>query len=1162
MGHKLSLLQRQYSTTGWHQSKQFDKESIQKVQVDGAGKGKSLNAIPSPFARIHLFEAAFDMVYQDLINNTKLAGDAYNKLVSDCLDVFELIYNWNSHTSEGKNLEILIWHRETEIYNLINSKNVRHKLLGETLNTFLNGEEALKDFGKCCIIKYNGQVIAGSSPLTGFFTTPNDLSNFGLLKPLSQIAYFSRTIPFQDRKSDIKKYIYDFFEKNDFLRSRLQVRSIREFLDWQNSQGKISNELLELKPLQVNGISVNLFETILLTAKSIGTQYFENQIVRINYRLNSACFVLGNTTEGERSYDYLLPLTTSFFEEFNVEQVNQIVKIEEKQDSVEVHITINGKKIFKKYVTRTIHESDGKIIDLYNDYQINFNLGIFPFLKIINQPEEVGFNDFYRVMITLDDPSFTYSNKDINLKFGKDKFIIENGAVFQINQVDRNVLEKGKIQIGSTFISLNTCFDFLQIEFPFLYNGESVRSMIVPRWKEKAIGNKQIDFAIDLGTTSTFIAYTDDNSHQTQPKPFEFNENEIPVVLLNRPKEKRADIRWIDCFESAPPNLLLSIEVQKQQFIPSIIKKKEIYEFPIRTVLNEKKGLASNNKKTLQNSNISFVYQKTGVGDLGLTNEEIITNLKWNINANANYTSSINVFIEELFILIRTKILLNDGDPRKSKICWFSPLSFTVSVKNSYTDLWNKYAKAILKYNGNNIYNLTESEAPFHYLFRNATINNPNSVLTLDIGGGSTDIMLIKQKTPVLGTSVHFGANVLWGNGFSSFNSEKTNGIYLALKNHISEMLRKTELKKANEDYCSDNNSFAGSDEIINFWIANNNITGILDRLKSGEFRLSYLLHLSALIYQTLKLLKVNNQIPPTCIIYSGNGSKYIDLIHDAKCIEKIWGYFARKIFDDNISNPQVILPQENRKEATCYGGLFVPQPAANINVENYLGFEKQGEKYQKYRDIENDKVNVFNRTIVAVNEFINWFFEMNESKDLNFRIQFGIESKLNSIKKYMIEKSEENLNLGFIKRLEQVDKDDFISDSIFYYPIVGLIYKINKLTLSDIDNLIDKTIYYFNAPAGDCEFIYSNIDQQLKTDSIYTITIENESPNVGVLEIINNSNVHKRALAAYQGFLNPVCSYEEFPEPNQEIKILEPGKVVKNGDKWVVTEKIKIQFV
>src|SRR6476661_5862203 len=97
MGKKLSITQRSYDKTGWHKSSQFSTSDIKDIKTFKARNDKSLNAIPSPFARLHLFEAAFDLLDKDELNGTDDSGDTFKKLVSDCFDVFELLYNWNNH---------------------------------------------------------------------------------------------------------------------------------------------------------------------------------------------------------------------------------------------------------------------------------------------------------------------------------------------------------------------------------------------------------------------------------------------------------------------------------------------------------------------------------------------------------------------------------------------------------------------------------------------------------------------------------------------------------------------------------------------------------------------------------------------------------------------------------------------------------------------------------------------------------------------------------------------------------------------------------------------------------------------------------------------------------------------------------------------------------
>ena len=189
MDKKLSVLQRESNKTGWDKSNQFSSGDVKNIKVFTARRDKSLNAIPSPLARIHLFEAAFDLLHKDELNKTNYSGDTYRKIVSDCFDVFELVYNWNNHIREGKKLSIVKWNVEKEI-ELLKKGKKRHQLLAETLEVFFQ-DESYQNFQELLIFKLNNVVIAGSSPFTGFFTAPNDLSNVNLFNSLNKRNYLN-----------------------------------------------------------------------------------------------------------------------------------------------------------------------------------------------------------------------------------------------------------------------------------------------------------------------------------------------------------------------------------------------------------------------------------------------------------------------------------------------------------------------------------------------------------------------------------------------------------------------------------------------------------------------------------------------------------------------------------------------------------------------------------------------------------------------------------------------------------------------------------------------------------------------------------------------------------------------------------------------------------
>ncbi|WP_428656026.1 hypothetical protein [Runella sp.] len=1194
--YKLSVSQRNHDTTGWHSSSQFQYDDINNIRVLNARNDKSLNAIPSPLARIHLFESAFSLVYQDELNGTNVSGDAYKKLVSDCFDVFELLFNWNNHIREGKDLKIITWNGETETENLKREfkeekarkeaelrklqnenqslnlqqiKGFKEYLVGDTLDLFLK-TGAFAEYNEIHIILLNKRPIAGTSPLTGFFTTPNDLTNINLVNPISKRNYFSRHLPFSQRDSKIKKYIYDFFVTHgvNIFHDRLPIRSYLEY-----HAVNIGNSVLKLEPLNTNENKIfNQIIRLHSNAERGVFDYFENHLVKLNYRLNEDCFYTATNLRRDRKHDFLLPLTTNFFADFELSDINSMVTINERDaNTVEVAIRSGNQTLSKLYQANRVKEQDGFLIDLAATHSMKLDLGIFPFLKISNDDE---FNDFYRVMFVSQDNNYQFRNDDFKLKFGKDRNLIDPQASvnYKISKEDRTVLEKKKSYVGSTYYSLNFCFDFIQIELPQI-SQSGVKCMIVPKWILKSLGNNQVDFAIDFGTTTTFVAYTDDPNHQTLPKRFELNERQVPVALLNKPREKKPELRWIDCFEhnSVLPDFIEFFEVQKQEFVPSLLNADK-YSLPFRTAMYEKNSIPPNQKRALSNSNIAFAYQKD-YDNVTHLNQDYITNLKWNVKTDSKYKESIEVFIEELFHLLRIKTLLSDGNPRISNISWFSPLSFTPGAQFTYNQIWsNKYSQVFKGNADTKLKNITESEAPYYYYSKIMAdgggaegIEDTSSVMTLDIGGGTTDFMYFREGIPVIGTSIQFGANVLWGNAYSEFNAEKFNGIYLAIKNIIAERLKSTELKALNETFIKPDSPF-GSDEIINFWIWNNDKSGVLKELNKGDFKFSYLLHFSALIYHSYRLLQYYNHPAPKCIIFTGNGSKYLDLIQTKDYIQKICGFFVKELFGNNERIPQVILPANNRKEATCFGGLYQPFGGQRkFSAVNYLGFESTNDNFKKYSDIDLQKVQIYNSLASSFSEFINCFFKMNEFKELSFRGTFTIESNLNAVKNFILSKSRENLSTGYDKRRKLVDGGDEITDSLFFYPIVGLIYQINNLTKEKLNEYIERTTFFALSPDDDASFDVSRLSTDQKPDSIFSIYIDNTNPDFGEIILIDDASANKRAMAGLNAFLKSVCEFDEYPDNvSQSIQVIEPGSIAKEKEtgRWVITQKIKIKFV
>ena len=1176
MDKKLSVVQRTTDKAGWDKSNQFNSTDIKQIKIYAAKNDRSLNAIPSPLARIHLFEAAFEMLDKDELEQTNYSGDAYKKIVSDCFDVFELIYNWNNHLKERKDLGMIRWQQEPELKKLAGGTE-GHRLLGETLRIYL-GEEAFRLSDEIIIIKYNGQPIAGSSPFTGFFTTPNALVGLNLYNPLNRRNYFSKIIPFSERKPEIKKVIYNFFYEGN-LRAAKSTQVVRNYL--LKYENDIPAEPLRLEPLSSN--FNHIFGQLLQsTSRKTDADYFEKNLVRINFPINEDCFYAAKMVTTQKNANYLLPLTAVFFEDYKAEEIPSIVTINDIDgETVNVTIQKNAQTFVKKYRKDPSTEEEGKIIDLNDTHKIKINLGIFPFIKVVQPgggrgeavPVE-GLNDYFKVMLVVQDNNLQYQNRDFKLSFGIQGDVVEapTDSNLLVAVDERTLLDQVNQPNGSLYYTLrgkdkrNVCFDYILLDLPEL-SDTPVRGAIVPKWRTRNLGSKQVDYAIDFGTTTTFIAYTDNKQRTSEPKALSFDikkedqEQDYPVALLSKSYVKSEKIKWIDTFLEGAGNFRESIAFQNEEFLPSLLNN-ERYQIPFRTVLYTKDGIADSKKRLFSNANISFVYQKFSNNATEL-NQRYITNLKWKVNTDKGYEELIKVYIEEIFMLLRLKTILKDGDPKLSRISWFSPLSFSPEAQRIYQRIWEGKFKEIFHADPKQLNNITESEAPYYYYSKADHIEDPTAVLTIDVGGGTTDMMYIRDK-PVLCTSVNFGANVLWGNGFTELvDTAKDNGIYNTVKSVIDTRVRPTILKAMNDNYTRSDSSFS-SDEIINFWIANNDTTDVLRELDNGQFRLTYLLHFTALIYHACQILKLKGQVAPTCIIFSGNGSKYLDLIQNSNYISKICGYVANAVFGKTNKLPQIILPAENRKEATCYGGLYQPfDRQREFETVTYLGTEATGKTYAKYGEIDLDKTAVFEGVEKGFGDFLEMFFGMNDALDLSFRTTFGVKTDLIAAKNYLYAKAAENLDVGYRKRKQSVGKEDPITDSLFFNPLIGLLFKINKLSASELDQYVPKKRFYAANIDGGEGFLTENLTDKSNHDTLYVITVNHLDPEEAEVDLFNDDKAFKKALSYPEGFLQPICEWPIFPtSKEQQIVLKKPGTLRRDGNQWLIKDKIQVEFI
>lgn len=143
---------------------------------DSNSVNKPGTSIPSLFARMLFFRTAFKGVTNINIHGNE-AVPVYNRIVSLCLDVFELVYSHNP------NLRFERWNKNEQIANVKKNNSFLAETLQKQVIQHLNvGSQDVRDI---YLIYYNNQLIGGTSPYT-FVYASSDWKGLGTVRSLCQ----------------------------------------------------------------------------------------------------------------------------------------------------------------------------------------------------------------------------------------------------------------------------------------------------------------------------------------------------------------------------------------------------------------------------------------------------------------------------------------------------------------------------------------------------------------------------------------------------------------------------------------------------------------------------------------------------------------------------------------------------------------------------------------------------------------------------------------------------------------------------------------------------------------------------------------------------------------------------------------------------------------
>ncbi len=1097
----------------WFASDQINATLIDNIVTDG-GDGKKLpTSIPSPFARIDLVRTAFAAIgssgnLDGITRNGRAVATDNHKLVSDALDIGQLLFNFDKHQND---LQLIEWNKERSLNNLLNG-NPSQKHLGNTLKLFLQQDRKqynFSEFENIYILLYKHKIIGGTSPRTLFFAAPNALETeikFGqdtmlddMLLPLYRrdVHYIKYLVAlsksnnfnqlFPEFNSYIIKTIDKIYETDLNLHQELMTFDPEAYLKSLN--GVLYNNNSG-QPLEViNGLFLKQFEkdSSLIESKSDfvikaskvveGTKplvlpvevlnlpyiytedkwdsktkvpcevniplnqrqlpdqgdkypyltmndFLTESIIKLPYKIDSDKFL----TIGDEQY--LIPLQPLFFNYFSTKDLlnGKLIKIKELAgSSVQVELNIPIKKGFISYtkiynlksnISSENRQDKGRIIEK------SFALALYPF----NKSEQTKIN--YTVGLA---DIYPDSSSKLSVQLFKDS---------DVNVITpRKVKERSNKPYVTSQTIINEGFDTMAVTL-----GNSV-NYLIPLWEEYTVaGGDAYKFAIDFGTTNTHIEYAIEG--QGSAKAFNISEIDEQIAFLmpaNAPRRTEA-IRDIEDGES----------YLMQEIIPKNIGENEMVKSPFRSCLIQNSNVNYELATfTFADANIGFEYEKKGIRPYLKT----FTNLKW--SNEANNEKQVKHYIEELLMLCKNKVLKNNGDLSQTKIIWFYPVSMTTNHLNRFRRIWQESFDEVFNISEENLFDFPESIAPFYHYKSDGNIRTAaKPSVSIDIGGGTTDVMIYFDEKPQLITSFKFAGDAIFGNGFNGNIS--ANGFVQKYKEQIEHTLSQNKLVeeiKILEKIYSD---YQSSTDLINFLFSLEDNKNIKEKhldidfgkklSDDDDFKIIFLLFYTSIVYHIAELMKLKEIPHPRNIVFSGTGSKTLKIVDSSKKIDSLSTLFERifnKVYD--VSDSKLTLKtKENPKEVTCKGGFNIDDELngikhtdlIEINIGNYENPKVQSKAAGIknticYNDVDNAYLNDVAKN---VNKFYEMFNEL--VLELDFKGEFGVSNKsieiFNKIKSY---DQLDYLMQGVKSLKEDSTPDEPVAQSLFFFPLIGLMY-------------------------------------------------------------------------------------------------------------------------
>ena len=689
--------------------------------------------------------------------------------------------------------------------------------------------------------------------------------------------------------------------------------------------------------------------------------FLEDVLVEVPFAVNRDKYHFGEVvaepgqTLEQRPFRYLLPLKRAYFDYFKPEDLNRQLRLTVFSNHVQVQLTIpvsggNAVVYERRYALpgpgqpaeQAVPSAPSQSADKpYGGGRVSARLqiGVFPFYKFA--PPLDRYNNAYSVMLaeqseTAAAPAqlrfLTYSATGGPQELGAATGGALRGVVARTRQV------RSALSPASTYYEVRgTHFDLLEVTVPSGggYGSPADTGLLAPNWRTDVGGTTQFTFAVDFGTTNTHVAVAADG-HVAEPLTIA-NEREMQTVLLSQP-EPVGDYDLPSRYQvRAFPRASL---LQNREFVPSFIGIRGAEtSFPIRTATCETPRFAAEGDPLLfGDANIGFYLSR----DSELYNQpedgRYETNLKWNTDGGANTEAAKNrvrLYFRELLRLLKHKAALNGGDLNLVRLVWSYPLSMDYGVQAFFEQVWQQeYERTFGRVPADKqLDKIPESLAPYLYLRKIGKIvpTQEDSAVNIDIGGGTTDVLLLNGLQPAATFSFRFAGDVLWGDSgqTGSDGLRQHNGLlyyYVSRTAHTPVSPQAGEARKV--FVAALKNPRVGSADLVSLLFNFDEQLNFSQHVREAkQMRVLLLLHYTAILYHVGQVCRAKGlKQLPRHVTFSGKGSTYLRLLDLNANLSTIKRLAQRVLeFASGLQVPAdfSLTLVDNAKEATANGSAL-----------------------------------------------------------------------------------------------------------------------------------------------------------------------------------------------------------------------------------------------